>query len=59
MYRGRAAGGPRAWADRVDEFFAGITVRFVDGAGHFAPLEFPGALAAAIAAAVGRGRISG
>ena len=39
---------PRAWADRVEEFFSAITVRFVDGAGHFAPLECPGEFAAAI-----------
>jgi pimeloyl-ACP methyl ester carboxylesterase len=39
---------PRAWADRVEEFFSAITVRFVDGAGHFAPLEYPGEFAAAI-----------
>ena len=39
---------PRAWADRVEEFFSAITVRFVDGAGHFAPLEYPAEVAAAI-----------
>jgi pimeloyl-ACP methyl ester carboxylesterase len=39
---------PRAWADRAEEFFSDITVRFVDGAGHFAPLEYPGQFAAAI-----------
>ena len=43
---------PRAWADRVDEFFSDITVRFVDGAGHFAPLEYPGEFAAAIRGAL-------
>ncbi len=43
---------PRAWADRVEEFFSDITVRFVDGAGHFAPLEYPGEFAAAIRAAL-------
>ena len=43
---------PRAWADRVEEFFSAIAVRFVDGAGHFAPLEYPGEFAAAIRAAL-------
>jgi len=42
----------RAWADRVEEFFSDIAVRFVDGAGHFAPLEYPGEFAAAIRAAL-------
>jgi pimeloyl-ACP methyl ester carboxylesterase len=45
---------PRAWADRVEEFFSDITVRFVDGAGHFGPLEYPGQFAAAI-----RGELAG
>ena len=43
---------PRAWADRAEEFFSDIAVRFVDGAGHFAPLEYPGEFAAAIRAAL-------
>ena len=43
---------PRAWSDRVEEFFSDITVRFVDGAGHFAPLEFPAEFAATIRAAL-------
>jgi pimeloyl-ACP methyl ester carboxylesterase len=43
---------PRAWADGVAEFFSDITVRFVDGAGHFAPLEYPDQFAAAIRAAL-------
>lgn len=43
---------PRAWADRVEEFFSDITVRFVDGTGHFAPLEYPDQFAAAIRAAL-------
>lgn len=30
---------PPEWADRVDEFFADVTVRFHSGAGHFTPLE--------------------
>jgi pimeloyl-ACP methyl ester carboxylesterase len=43
---------PQAWSDRLDEFFSDITVSFVDGAGHFAPLEFPSEFAAAIRAAL-------
>jgi pimeloyl-ACP methyl ester carboxylesterase len=39
---------PRAWSDRLDEFFADVTVRPVDGGGHFGPLEFPAEFAAAI-----------
>ena len=36
---------PRAWSDRVDEFFESARLTFVDGAGHFAPLEFPDEIA--------------
>jgi len=36
---------PRDWSDRLDEFFADAGLRFVDGAGHFAPLEFPATIA--------------
>ena len=43
---------PRDWSDRLDEFFSDISIRFVDGAGHFAPLEFPAEFAAAIRAAL-------
>ena len=32
---------PREWSDRIDEFFSRIRLRFVDGVGHFAPLEYP------------------
>jgi pimeloyl-ACP methyl ester carboxylesterase len=39
---------PRAWSDRAGEFFADVTVRPVDGAGHFVPLEAPEAFAEAI-----------
>jgi len=39
---------PQAWADRVAEFYSDITVRFVDGVGHFAPLEYPAQLAGAV-----------
>lgn len=42
---------PRAWSDRVGEFFADVTVVPVDGVGHFVPVEAPEAFAAAIATA--------
>ncbi len=45
---------PRAWADRVDEFFSDISVRLVDGAGHFTPLEYPAEFADAIRDALAR-----
>ncbi len=32
---------PREWSDRLEEFFSDVTLRFVDGVGHFAPLEYP------------------
>jgi pimeloyl-ACP methyl ester carboxylesterase len=32
---------PREWSDRLGEFFSDVTLRFVDGVGHFAPLEYP------------------
>jgi pimeloyl-ACP methyl ester carboxylesterase len=32
----------------VAEFYSDITVRFVDGVGHFAPLEYPAQLAGAV-----------
>ena len=39
---------PRAWSNRLDEFFSRAALTFVDGVGHFAPLEYPGQFAAAI-----------
>ena len=36
---------PRAWSDRLDDFFSDERLRFVDGVGHFAPLEYPEVLA--------------
>jgi pimeloyl-ACP methyl ester carboxylesterase len=36
---------PRDWSDRLDQFFGDVTLRFVDGVGHFAPLEYPQVLA--------------
>lgn len=42
---------PRDWSDRLDEFFSDVRLRYVDGAGHFAPLEFPDVVAEEILAA--------
>ena len=32
---------PRAWSDRLDVFFSDVDLRWLDGAGHFTPLEAP------------------
>ena len=32
---------PRAWSDRLDDFFADARLEHVDGVGHFTPLEAP------------------
>lgn len=37
---------PRAWSDKVDDWFAAAELRYVDGVGHFVPLEAPQAFAA-------------
>lgn len=42
---------PRAWSDRLDDFFSDAVLRFVDGVGHFAPREYPVEFAAAVRAA--------
>ena len=39
---------PREWSDRLDEFFAAVTITDMPGTGHFSPLEAPEAFAAAI-----------
>ena len=39
---------PRAWSDRLGEWFSDVDVRPLDGVGHFTPLEAPEAFAAAI-----------
>jgi pimeloyl-ACP methyl ester carboxylesterase len=39
---------PRAWSDRLDEFFVDVRLQHLDGVGHFSPLEAPAAFAAAI-----------
>src|SRR6476661_3072420 len=41
---------PRAWSDRLDEFYADVDLRLVDGIGHFVPLEAPDLVAEAIRA---------
>jgi pimeloyl-ACP methyl ester carboxylesterase len=43
---------PRGWSDRIGEFFAAAKLSWLDGAGHFSPLEAPDKFAAAIVAAV-------
>jgi pimeloyl-ACP methyl ester carboxylesterase len=45
---------PRAWSDRVDDFFSDVRLDLLDGVGHFTPLESPHAFAAALAAAASR-----
>jgi pimeloyl-ACP methyl ester carboxylesterase len=39
---------PRAWSDRLDEFFSAAQLEPLDGVGHFTPVEAPDAFAAAI-----------
>jgi pimeloyl-ACP methyl ester carboxylesterase len=43
---------PRAWGDRLDEFFADVTVTDLPGSGHFVPLEAADDFAAAVGAAL-------
>jgi pimeloyl-ACP methyl ester carboxylesterase len=45
---------PRAWSDRLGEFFAAAELTWLDGAGHFSPLEAPREFAAAVVAATQR-----
>ena len=46
---------PREWSDRIGEFFSAAELSWLDGAGHFSPLEAPEEFAAAIVAAVRTG----
>jgi pimeloyl-ACP methyl ester carboxylesterase len=39
---------PRAWGDRLDEFFSDVTVADLPSAGHFSPLQAPEAFAEAV-----------
>jgi len=43
---------PREWSDRLDDFFSRVMLRFVDGVGHFVPLECPEVMAEEILATV-------
>ena len=45
---------PREWSDRIGEFLAAAELVWLDGAGHFSPLEAPGEFAAAVVAATRR-----
>jgi pimeloyl-ACP methyl ester carboxylesterase len=36
---------PREWSDQIDAFFSRARLRFVDGVGHYAPLEYPSVIA--------------
>jgi len=42
---------PREWSDRLNDFFSDVRLRFVDGVGHFAPVEYPGEIVEEILAA--------
>jgi pimeloyl-ACP methyl ester carboxylesterase len=39
---------PRAWSDRLDEWYSNIDLRHLDRVGHFSPVEAPSEFAAAI-----------
>ncbi|GAY07214.1 alpha/beta fold hydrolase [Pseudonocardia sp. N23] len=45
---------PRAWSDRIGEWFSSVTLQHVDGVGHFVPVEAPGVFAGAVMRAVRR-----
>ncbi len=40
---------PRAWSDRLGDWFTDVDLRAVDGVGHFVPVEAPEVFAAAVA----------
>jgi pimeloyl-ACP methyl ester carboxylesterase len=42
---------PIAWSDRIDDFFIDAQLRYLDGTGHFTPVECPHDFAEALAAA--------
>jgi pimeloyl-ACP methyl ester carboxylesterase len=44
---------PAEWSDRIDDYFAGATLTYLDNSGHFIPAEAPQAWAAAILTAAG------
>jgi pimeloyl-ACP methyl ester carboxylesterase len=39
---------PTQWSDRLDEFFADVSLEMLDGVGHFTPMEAPDRFASAI-----------
>jgi pimeloyl-ACP methyl ester carboxylesterase len=39
---------PRAWSDRLEAFFSAVELEFLDGVGHFTPVEAPQSFVAAI-----------
>jgi pimeloyl-ACP methyl ester carboxylesterase len=45
---------PLAWSDRIDAFFADAKLEALPGAGHFAPLEAPDAIARGVRALLAR-----
>lgn len=45
---------PRAWSDRLGEWFADVSLQHLDGVGHFSPVEAPDVFAAAVRRAVER-----
>lgn len=45
---------PRAWSDRIERFYSDVELRFVDGIGHFMPLEAAKVVADAALAATAR-----
>jgi pimeloyl-ACP methyl ester carboxylesterase len=47
---------PRAWSDRLGPFFGAAELEWLDGVGHFTPVEAPGAFAAATLRRAGQGR---
>ena len=49
---------PQDWGDRLDAFFADVTVTLLPGVGHFVPREAPRELAIAIRAVLGDGSVT-
>lgn len=47
---------PREWSDRLDEWFSDVSIRLVDGVGHFVPVEAPRDFADLVAASLARSR---
>jgi len=48
---------PRAWSDRLDEWFSAVTLHHLDGVGHFVPVEAPEEFAQALRLAADRAGI--